>query len=77
MESVTAWPPVPALTGLPNWSSNCTVIVPEATPAVSVWAAVVKTTAVAKVGFTVSCWVIDASPLDAAVIVGVPTFVSL
>ena len=39
---LTVCPPVPAAAGLPKASSNCTVIVPEATPAVSVWAAVVN-----------------------------------
>ena len=38
-------------------SSNCTLIVPEATPAVSVWATVVKTSLLAAAGLTVSAGV--------------------
>ena len=46
--SVTAWPPAPATTALPYVSSNCTVIAAEATPAVSVCAAVLKTSLVGR-----------------------------
>ena len=35
---LTAWPTAAGGAGLPKASSNCTVIVPEAAPAVSVWA---------------------------------------
>ena len=32
---LTTWPPAAALTGLPLASSNCTVIWPESTPAMT------------------------------------------
>ena len=62
---------------MPKASSNCTVIVPEATPAVSVWAAVVKTSLPAAAAMTVSCCVAEVRPPAAAVSVGVPAAVSL
>ena len=55
-----------------------TVIVPEATPAVSVCGAVVKTNWLAAAGLTVSCCVAEATPPAAvAVIVGVPAAASV
>ena len=62
---------------MPKASSNCTLIVPEATPAVSVWAAVVKTSLAAAAALTVSCCVAEVRPPAAAVRVGVPARVSL
>src|SRR5437763_625971 len=38
---LTSWPPTPALTGLEKASWSWTVMVPELTPAVRVWGAVV------------------------------------
>ena len=74
---LTNVPPAPAFAALPYVSSNCTVIVPEATPAVSVWAVVVKTILLVAAAETVSCCVAEVRVPDAAVIVGVPASVSL
>ena len=71
--------PMPfASTGLPEASSDCTVIVPEATPAVSAWAAVVKTKCVGA-AITVSVCVALAIPATwlVAVSMGLPAAVSL
>ena len=60
------------LTVFPNVSSSATVIVPEATPAVSVCGVVVKTSWLAAAGLTVSCCVAEARPAAAAVSVRRP-----
>ena len=57
--------------------SICTVIVPEATPAASVCANVVKTSVLGAAPTTVSVCVPDVRVPDAAVRVGVPARVSL
>lgn len=61
--------------GLSKESSRATVIVPEATPAVIVCAAVVKAKWLAAAGLTVSCCVAERLPA-ATVSVGVPAAVS-
>jgi hypothetical protein len=66
----------PDVTAFPNVSRRCTVIVPDVTPAVSVCADVVNTKLLAAAAVIVSCCVADDSPDAAAVIVGVPAFVS-
>jgi uncharacterized membrane protein YciS (DUF1049 family) len=56
------------------------VIVPDATPAVTVTAVVVNTNLLAAAGFTVSCCVAEVMVVGevlAAVIVGVPVAVSV
>jgi len=66
--------------GLLNGSNRCTVIVPDATPAVTVTGALVNTSLLAAAALTVSCCVAEVIvPGDvlAAVIVGVPAFVSV
>jgi hypothetical protein len=66
--------------GLLYWSCRCTVIVPDAAPAVTVTAEVVNTSLLAAAGLTVSCCVADVIVLGdvlAAVMVGVPAFVSV
>ena len=68
---------LPASTGLPNESTNATVIVPEETPAVSVCGDVVKVKWLAAAATTVSFCVADASDPAAAVSVGVPADVSV
>ena len=62
---------------MPKASSNCTAIVAEATPAVSVWAAVVKTSLLAAAGLTVSACVAEVRTPAEAVRIGVPAKVSL
>ena len=74
---LTVVPPVPAGIGLSYWSPICTVMVPETTPAVSVWATVVINNALRPAARTVSGCVAAVSPLAAAVIVGEPATVSL
>ena len=68
---------LPASTGLPNESSSASVIVPDATPAVRVCGAVVKTSWLAAAGLTVSCCAAKARLAAAAVIVGDPAAVSV
>ena len=66
--------------GLPYESCRCTVIVPDAAPAVTVTGEVVNTSLLAAAGVTVSCCVADVIVLGdvlAAVRVGVPAFVSV
>ncbi len=72
----TASAPVASIR-LPKASSRAIVIVPEATPAVSVCGAVVKTTSLVAAGLTVSCCVAEPIPPTVAVIVGVPAAVSV
>ena len=64
-------------TELPKESSKATVIVPEATPAVSDWGAVVKAKWLAAAGTTVSCCVAEDRPPTAAVITGDPAELSV
>ena len=66
----------PFVFGLLYWSCRCTVIVLDATPAVTVTAVVVNTSLLAAAGTTVSCCVALVSPLAAFVIVGLPATVS-
>ena len=69
-----------AVFALLSESCRCTVIVPDATPAVTVTAEVVNTSLLAAAGLTVSCCVADVIVVGevlAAVIVGVPAFVSV
>ena len=69
-----------AVTGLPLASCRCTVIELETTPAVLVKAEVVNTSLLAAAALTVSVCVADAMVVGemlAAVIVGVPAFVSV
>ena len=75
---LTARPPVPATTGLPKASSNCTVIEPEDPPAVKLCAEVVKASLAAAAGLTVSgCETeFELRPVVVAVIVGAPAAVS-
>ncbi len=74
---LTASPPVPALTGLPNWSCSCTVRVLDGTPAVSIWdVPAVYTSLDAAAAFIVNVVVTDVSVPDDAVIVGLPGDVS-
>ena len=70
-------PPAPATAALPYVSSICTVIVPEATPAVSTCAAVVMRILLAAAGATVSSCVAEVRPANAAVKAGEPARVSL
>jgi hypothetical protein len=66
--------------GLPNESCRCTVIVPEATPAVTVTGEVVNTSLLAAAEFTVSTCAAEVIVLGevlAAVMVGVPVWVSV
>ena len=66
--------------GLLNASCRWTVIVPDATPAATVTAVVVKTSLLAAATFTVSVCVAEVIVVGevlAAVIVGVPAFVSV
>ncbi len=58
-------------------SSNCTVIVPDVTPAVKVCAVVVNTSLLAAAGVTVSACVAAVNGLSAAVNIGLPARVSL
>ena len=74
---LTASPPLPAATGLPDASSNCTVIVSLVPPAVSVCGLVVKPNWLAGTASTVSCCVAEESSEAEAVSIGVPTIVSL
>ena len=68
---------VPTVVGLPYGSCRCTVIVPDATPAVTVTGEVVNTSLLAAAGTTVSCCVALVSPPLVAVTVGLPATVSL
>ena len=64
----------------PNTSCCCTVIVVDATPAATVTGDVVNTSLLATAALTVSCCVADVMVVGevlAAVIVGVPAFVSV
>ena len=66
--------------GLPKGSWRWTVMAPDATPAVAVTAVEVKTNWLAAAGFTVSTCVAEVIVVGevlAAVIVGVPAFVSV
>jgi hypothetical protein len=66
--------------GLPYESCRCTVMAPEATPAVVVTAVEVNASLLAAAGLTVSTCVAEVIVLGdvlAAVIVGVPAFVSV
>ena len=66
--------------GFPNGSCRWTVIVPDATPAVTVTGDVVNTSLLAPAPFTVSVCVAEVIVVGevlAAVIVGVPAFVSV
>ena len=63
--------------GLPKASSNATVIIPEATPAVNVCDEVVNAKWLAAAAVTVSCCVADVKLPAAAAIVGVPADVSV
>ena len=62
---------------LPKASSSAIVIVPEATPAVSICGEVVKTTWLVAAGLTVSCCMAEPTLLTVAVIVGFPAAVSV
>jgi hypothetical protein len=65
---------------LPKESCRCTVIVPDATPAVTVTAEVVKTSLLATSGLTASTCVAEVMVLGevlAAVMVGLPALVSV
>jgi hypothetical protein len=73
--SNTVCPPG-AVATLPYASSNCTVIVPDVTPAVNVCADVVYTRWFAAAAFTVSACVAVVSGLSAAVNTGAPASVS-
>ena len=65
-----------AATLFPKESSKAAVIVPDATPAVSVCAAVVNAKRLAAAALTLSCCEAEASPAAAAVSTGVPADVS-
>ena len=64
-------------TRLPKASSRATVIVLDATPAVSVCGAVVKAKWLTSAALTVSCCAAEATPAAVAVILGVPAEVSV
>ena len=66
-----------AVFGLPKLSCRCTVIVPDATPAVVVTAAEVITSLLAAAALTVTTCVSLVNPLAVFVIVGLPATVSL
>ena len=69
-----------AVFGLPFASCRCTVIAVEATPAVTVTAVLVITSLLAAAGLTVSTCVAEVMVVGvvlAAVMVGVPAFVSV
>jgi len=69
-----------AMLAFPYGSCRCTVMAPEATPAVVVTAVEVITSLVAAAGLTVSTCVVEVMVVGAvlaAVIVGVPAFVSV
>ena len=69
-----------AVFAFPYWSCRCTVMVPEATPAVVVTAVEVIASLLAAAGLTVSTCVAEVIVVGevlAAVIVGVPAFVSV
>ncbi len=68
---------LPASTGLPKASSSATVIVLEATPAVSVCGELVNANWLAAAGLTVSFCVAEPTPPIVAVMVGVPAAVSV
>ena len=61
----------------PFASCACTVTAPEATPAVTVWAAEVIANLLTAAAVIVSVCVPLVNPLEAAVTVGVPDFVSI
>jgi hypothetical protein len=63
--------------GLLYWSCRCTVMLADATPAVTVTGDVVNTSLLADAGFTVSCCVASVSEPLCAVTVGVPALVSV